>query len=139
MGKSEDSTSKLVDQLRVDKDPAIRSFAAFRLARRRDGASREALRHALTDADQEVRGVAAQSLALRGSVEDLPEIIKLLPDQIGGTASPVVWAVASLAAVADEDLRRRTHAELRQLGDRAGVRVLKQIDLLLGAPKNQST
>lgn len=107
-----------------------RVWAAQHLPRAGAG-SLSALRSLLDDCNRDVRGVAAQSLALARDAESMPKLLSLLDEDDGQLVRPLAWAVWALASEMDDLTRERAEASLRSLRRRGTARVVDQVDRLL--------
>jgi len=101
------SIDELVSQLR-SSDAGTRAYAAFRLVSEPTTVGAlSALRTCLADADDQVRGFAAQSLATLGDDKSFEEILTLAKMSTS-EARPEVWAAVTLA-------RRRSAPDVRRV------------------------
>jgi HEAT repeat protein len=78
LGHEDDRAISALIRLAGDEDRDVRNWAVFGLGSQIDADSpeiREALRHALTDPDHEIRGEALVGLAKRGDSSLIPELL----------------------------------------------------------------
>lgn len=129
---SEQTIPRELRLLLEGSDKEDRAFAAFRLGGEETSAAvLAALRRCLADDDADVVRYAAQSLAVHNDIDSLAALLSLLESEPGSEATPVAWAVATLAARTSPPLRHRARNALARLGTRGSEEVAAQIEILL--------
>ena len=118
-------------------DAEDREWAAQQLVRFDSDDTRTRLRALLTDPDEDVRGSVAQTLALLGVRDALPDILRLLANDDGARVSATRWAAATLAKGHPSDWDAVVNA-LQRIKLTAAPDVQQQIDLLLAPDKRRS-
>jgi hypothetical protein len=74
--------------------------------------------------------MAAQSLALQGRTECLPDLVEAMKIDRGDQPSPLAWAALRLADLGPPSDRASVRAELGRLRTRATPTVVEQLRLL---------
>lgn len=112
-----------------------RAAAASELMRVDTPEARAALAAALGDPDAEVRGSAAESLAMLGDVASLPRLVELLAAAPFSEVVRVAWAVELLAESADFSTAAAAFDALVALGSRSPEFAAQVALLLDGQPR----